>query len=428
MTWKTLLPVGVAWAALAGPALAGHNPVGVLATPLPPGPGTYVPDAGPLAAPVINAVGVTKHGRQLYDVFPAGWGKKAHRTDDPGRRLFDDACRTPADECFGWVDLEFLFWGTRATAPPPLLTVGPATTGLAAVPPGVAGAPGQPTTEAFFGGFGTLTQFRPGFRVEAGMWKDEHAEEAVFARFVMLGSASEGRSAGAFGQAGLAAPGRAPGGTVLLGYPGLAQGVADASIQTDLYAADFNMQGCLCDRGSCRLDLLGGFRYVYLGDRLDRSFATTAQPGNPDAGRQTFGEDSFRTRNDFYGPQVGLGFGHRSGPFSVRARGLVALGVTVSDLDGSMTRTAVGGGLPLAHGAPSSRNTSEYFAVVPEIGVKLGWQPCDHLRFTVGYDWLYWSRVRRAADAYAYTVGPDVRNAGTDVWAQGVNVGVELRY
>ena len=77
-------------------------------------------------------------------------------------------------------------------------------------------------------------------------------------------------------------------------------------------------------------------------------------------------------------------------------------------------------------GATASRNTSTYFAAVPEVGVKFGCQPHRHVRFTAGYDWLYWSRVRRAADAYG--LGPVARNNGTDVWVQGFNLGVEIRY
>lgn len=436
MSWKALVPAGVVWAAVAGPAAAGDLPKSVLATPLPPGPGVLVPDGGPLAAPVITPLGVTRHGHQLFDVIPAGWDKHGHKTTDPGRRLYEQVCSTPADECCGWVDLEFLFWATRGVSPPPLLTTGPA-----AAAPGVAGALGQPTTAVLFGGGRTLDEFRPGFRVEAGLWRDEHAEEAAFVRFFMIGSESDGRSAGAYGQTVLAVPQGVPGGTlpVYAGYPGVSRGVAEASTQTDFYGADGNLTGCLCDRGWGRLDLLGGFRYVYLGDRLDRQFATTATPIDaagplvpgvggpfvPPAGSQLFEEDSVRTRNNFYGGQLGLGFGHRYGQLSGQVRGLVALGATVSHLDTSSTRTAAG--VPgVVGGAMSSSNTSTYFAAVPEVGVRFGWQPCSHVRFTAGYDWLYWSRVRRAADAYS--LGPTIRNNGTDVWAQGFSGGIEIRY
>jgi hypothetical protein len=432
VTWKTLLPAGVAWAALAGPAAAGNLPKSVLATPLPPGPGTVVvPGGGPLAAPVITPAGTTKHGRQLFDVIPAGWGDgEPIRTRHPERHLFGkdhapDLGPPACGESCGWVGLEFLFWATRSVSPPPLLTTGPASAA-----PGVAAALGQPTTDVLFGRGGRLDEFRPGFRLEAGLYRDETAREALFTRLFFLGSASEGRSAASFGQAVLALPQAPPGGgtfPLYVGYPGLTAGVADASVQTDFFGADVNLQRRLCDAGTCRFDAIGGFRYLHLGDRLDRRFATTALPGTPVAGGQLLGEESVRTRNNFYGGQVGLGASGRWGAVTAQARLLVALGVTDSDLDGSFTRTAVGGGLPLPVGvAVGGRAESDFFAVVPEAGLKLGWQPCDHVRFTVGYDWVYWSRVRRAPEAF--TRGPIPRGGGTDIWAQGFNAGLELRY
>ncbi|MBX9627337.1 MAG: BBP7 family outer membrane beta-barrel protein [Gemmataceae bacterium] len=431
MTWKTLLPAGVAWAVLAGPAAAGEPPKSVLATPLPPRPGTVaIPDGGPLAAPVITPAGTTKHGHQLFDVIPTGWEREAHRTSHPERHLLGkepgpDACLAPCGEQWGWVGLEFLFWGTRSVSVPPLLTTGPA---FAA--PGIAGAVGQPTTDVLFGGGGRLDEFRPGFRLEVGMYRDESAREAIFARFFFLGSESEGRSAGSFGPAVLALPQARPGGgsaPLYVGYPGLSAGVADASVQTDFYGVDANLQRRLCGAGTCRFDALGGFRYLYIGDRLDRQFATTSDPTSVVPGVRAFGEDSVRTRNNFYGGQVGLGASGRWGALTAQARLLVALGVTDSELDTSFTRTAVGGPFVApASVALGGRSQSDFFAVVPEAGFKLGWQPRDHVRFTAGYDWVYWSRVRRAPEAY--TLGPVPRGGGTDVWAQGFNLGLELRY
>ncbi|MBX9579951.1 MAG: BBP7 family outer membrane beta-barrel protein [Gemmataceae bacterium] len=435
MTWKTLLPAGLAWAALAGPAVAGDLPKSVLATPLPPGPGATVPAGGPLAAPVITPAGTTKHGHQLFDVIPTGWGDGGSiRTSHPERHLLGkdhapDHCPPaypPAcGESRGWVGLEFLFWATRSVSVPPLLTSGPASAA-----PGVAGALGRPTTDILFGRGGQLDEFRPGFRLEAGLYRDESAREAIFARFFFIGSESEGRSAASFGQAVLALPQALPGGgtfPLYVGYPGLTAGVADASVQTDFFGVDANLQRRLCDSGTCRFDAIGGFRYLYLGDRLDRRFALTSDPNSVVPGVRAFGEESVRTRNNFYGGQVGLGASGRWGALTAQARLLVALGVTDSELDGSLTRTAVGGPFLVPVGAAVGGGShSDYFAVVPEAGVKFGWQPRDHLRFTVGYDWVYWSRVRRAPEAFA--LGPVPRGGGTDVWAQGFNAGLELRY
>src|SRR5262249_39282749 len=86
------------------------------------------------------------------------------------------------------------------------------------------------------------------------------------------------------------------------------------------------------------------------------------------------------------------------------------------------------------------------FAVVPELNLKLGYQFSPSLRFTVGYDLIYWSRVIRPGGqvdpvldvnqipnfgAVAPPVAvsrPAVLFKDTDFWAQGISFGVELRY
>ena len=58
--------------------------------------------------------------------------------------------------------------------------------------------------------------------------------------------------------------------------------------------------------------------------------------------------------------------------------------------------------------------------------MRLGYHPTDHLRLSLGYNFLYWSRVRRAPDEY--NLSPVLSNRTTDFWAQGFNVGLEVRY
>jgi hypothetical protein len=113
----------------------------------------------------------------------------------------------------------------------------------------------------------------------------------------------------------------------------------------------------------------------------------------------------------------------------------VALGVTVAraDLDGS---TVVGpAGVPvglLVGPANTVHGQSTYFAAVPEASLGFGYQACESLRLTAGYTFLYWSRVRRAADQIDLTAGspdrPAFRDVTGDYWAQGVRLGAEWRF
>ena len=61
-----------------------------------------------------------------------------------------------------------------------------------------------------------------------------------------------------------------------------------------------------------------------------------------------------------------------------------------------------------------------------ELGVKLGWHPWEHVRLTLGYNYLYWSAVRRAQDQFNLT--PALQNQTTAFWAQGFTWGMEVRF
>ena len=89
------------------------------------------------------------------------------------------------------------------------------------------------------------------------------------------------------------------------------------------------------------------------------------------------------------------------------------------------------------------RYTQNDFAVIPELGVTLGYDITERLRATVGYSFIYWSRVARPGDQIDMAVNPSyIPNHGppvgaaypqfefntTDLWIQGANVGLELRF
>jgi hypothetical protein len=188
--------------------------------------------------------------------------------------------------------------------------------------------------------------------------------------------------------------------------------------------------------------------------------------------------DQFGTHNDFYGGQVGARGRFDWGRFSVSAGAKVALGDMHQEVDvngntsftGTTTVTPVHtillAGIPLntATGAPAvvtpvngqspgglfaqptnfGRHQRDMFAVVPEGNFQLGYRVTDHFRATVGYTFFYMSSVARPGDQIDRAVnanflmvpptpgGParpfDYRIAGTDYWAQGIDVGLEFRY
>ena len=99
----------------------------------------------------------------------------------------------------------------------------------------------------------------------------------------------------------------------------------------------------------------------------------------------------------------------------------------------------------LALSSNSGTFTRDRFAVVPEVGLRVGYQVTNNLRVFVAYNFLYISEVVRPGDqidrilntnlippfspaAPAGPVHPVVPFKSTDLWVQGVSFGLEWRY
>jgi hypothetical protein len=211
------------------------------------------------------------------------------------------------------------------------------------------------------------------------------------------------------------------------------------------------------------LGALFGFRYLDLEEDLDVIQTTQALQGggltiagNPVAALAI--EDRFRTRNQFYGGQLGVGGEYRWGPAFASLRTTVALGPNhevieiagqTSEIGGS--QVAPGGllaagllGGPL--GGNMGRQVTNRFTVVPEVNGRLGAQLASYLRVWVGYTFLYVNDVARpgpqidaninprvvpTSPAFGSTSGlpaPRPTVVRNDFYAHGVQFGLELRY
>src|SRR5207244_8299127 len=206
-----------------------------------------------------------------------------------------------------------------------------------------------------------------------------------------------------------------------------------------------------------------GFRSVHLDEDLSiiqnsillpgASAGFAGSPINPPGGVSL--TDRFDDRNDFYGAQVGLRGEYGGGGFFVNASGKVAIGGTheVTNTAGvtehfpfTGSSTLVPGGL-LALATNSGRARHDMFAVVPELGINVGYQINPLWRVFVGYNFLYISDVVRPGDQVNRTVNPNFVPVSqqfgtltgtalqpapsfqrTDFWVQGINLGLEFRY
>ncbi len=215
---------------------------------------------------------------------------------------------------------------------------------------------------------------------------------------------------------------------------------------------------------------LVGFRYMDLKEDMSMYTTTTNNPNLPGSfilfPGGGFGpgsgatQDSFSTRNQFYGGNVGAEARATFGKFFVDVTGKVALGDTHESLNvagltavsgtNALTGAAVSGYYPggiLALPTNSGHFTKDNFSVIPEVELKLGFLITENIRATVGYDFMYWSSVARPGDQINSAVDPrSIPSAGpiftpgaaftgpvplfksTDFWAQGVTFGLEFAF
>jgi hypothetical protein len=187
-----------------------------------------------------------------------------------------------------------------------------------------------------------------------------------------------------------------------------------ASNEMSLLGGDINMRKQLCCADSCnggyRVDLLVGYRILSLQENLevDEYVNSTAPPGS------ILVQDKFTTNNVFNGGQIGIDAECAKNGWIFGIRSLVALGVTTETVNISgltvinsalSPQIVLPGGL-LAQKTNMGYYTREAFAVVPDVGVRFGRQITENIRFTVGYDFLYWSNVLHAANQVDTVVNP----------------------
>ncbi len=338
-----------------------------------------------------------------------------------------------------------LWWMKDSPAPPPLVSTGNI---------------GEAGTNVVLGGKQLDTGMHPGFRVTAGYWEKE--KWGLEASFFYLSSQSTGRSVSSSGQIDsqlLLVPFynvlRQEEDSSFLSFPGAFSGQAHEEMSSRMFGAELMGGTNLVSNRRWKVDLLGGFRYLNLREKF--SLATSSPFIDiPNDIYQTI--DQFNTTNHFYGPQAGLRASSGWGPLTVNGTFKLALGAMVQsvDIDGSLLTNEFNA-LSSAFKYPGgyfaqSTNIGEHsqtdFAVIPEVGLNLGYRITDRINVFAGYTFLYTNNVVRPGDQIdrsinpsqgaTYTGLPDTQLIGaarpafsfkeSDFWAQGVNMGIEYRF
>ncbi len=456
----------------AGPALSGSSPLPP-PTPLMPAaplPGAPVTSGPFLGGPVFSAPppGVPMVGGPVMPdaACPGCAGGALPAPADacmpplPGGVFVPDA--QPCGHIF-YGSVEYLLWWIRNGNLPVLLAAGPTPADLAT------GVP--PIAQVLYGGGPITSQERSGFRVTVGSWLSACQNWGVEGSYFFLGrrgSSFEGSGMGLPGSGDIFRPftnvvNRAgvPFGPdyELIARQDMAAGNFAVTTSNELWGADLNLRKNILLGCRWRLDGLAGFRYLHFDERLDIAESVMTLPMPSTAMVSVM--DHFKTTNDFYGGQLGLAGQIRRGPWTLDLTTKVALGTNhqTVDISGGQaflvntgTSTMMGTapfGL-LAQPTNIGTRSRDVFAVVPEVGMNLGYQWTPHLKLFVGYNFLYWSNVLRAGDQVDTVLDVNTRPTGpspiigpptnrpqmrpivpfrdSDFWAQGINFGLQFTW
>lgn len=388
-------------------------------------------------------------------------------------------CHIGPEGCY-WASAEYLLWWTKDGPLPTALATTSTTPG-----PGSFGAIGQPGTSVVIGNssfdYGTLS----GARFELGGWLNERhtlgIDAALF--FLKQGEASAAAASNAAGAPLLARPIfnvlTNTQSVFLVSMPtpppgALAGGIAVTS-QSQFWGLESNLIRNLYYSECFRADLTFGFRNLNLEENLSIAQSTSLVPGGMGAlifsgapagavTNQLVLVDRFGAVNHFYGGQIGGRFQWYRGCWVFDVITKVALGVnheavnilgqTNAAFAGGGAGTATGGLLALNNSNYGTRinDTTNYFAVAPEVKLSVGYQLGRHLRAMAGWDFLYLSGVARPGNHIDTAVNPTLVPASasfapstplspatgpfapnlsirqTDFWAQGINFGLLFTY
>lgn len=404
-----------------------------------------------------DACGSCRSSRSLFGNFLGHCGLEDCDSCGHGCGLFDGChtgCCEPRDHM--WVRGEYLLWMITRQRVPSLLIQ----TNNAVAPNQV--VIGDPNTNIIVGDGDIRNEIHSGGRFSFGFWFPRHSDFGLDTSFFFLGQRDNHleRSGTAnntfalgrpFFEVRTDVPGVVGEASELVSFPGLLNGTLSVDYATRLYGGDINLRKKLCCGPNFWLDGMLGYRYTVLSDDLTIREDLVAL--NPDGSRTNFVvTDSFSTRNQFHGAQIGL-----EGECKIRriwfigGYGKVALGNVhqTVDINGQSFNSVTGSSPVGLYGMPTNNGRYERnrFAVMPEFGLKVGVNVTDHLRLYAGYSAMYLSNVVRAGDQIDRVVNtsqlpvqrggvgqlvgparPAVLFKTSDFWASGVNFGAELHY
>jgi hypothetical protein len=357
--------------------------------------------------------------------------------------------------------VEYLLWWLKPGSIPPLVTAGAATDPIP-------GALGQPGTSVLLGDR-IAVGGASGVRVSGTYWILDPELLSIEGNYFALETRSAHFNFASNGAGVLARPFFNPSANGGVGgedadvfsFPSKEAGSLTVTDSSRLWGAEGNLRLSPPGLGPTgpHCSILGGFRYLALDEQLGADETVIDLPVGQSRNQNIFRTDNIGTTNRFNGGQVGIGVGFSAWRMSLDLQAKVAVGqlVETANLSGNTRITDQGTGAVLAAAndraflvQPSNVGSLSFtrVAIVPEADLTWVVDFNDRVHLVVGYTFLYWNHVARPGDqidrviniqpvplagAAALRPASGARPLFTSIndssfWAQGINVGLELRF
>ncbi len=353
-----------------------------------------------------------------------------------------------------FLSAEVLLWFINGQEVPALVTQG-------SVADARAGALGQPGTQVLFGGGNLQNDFAAGGRFTAGYWFGSQNIIGVDAQYFFLGQVANNYVYQGFGN------------TQTVGRPFVnalnnvqqveqvyqpaihpnpqgnsVAGSVTVHTQEQFDGATANLRWGLIRRPRWTTDIQTGFRWQQFNEQLGIVENLADTSANARGGFIV--SDQFQTFNNFYGGNFSALNTLQLGRWSLGFNGKLGVGITNQSatingytlINENGVVNAYPGGL-LAQKSNMGTYNQSVFTVVPEMDINVGFLLSERIRFTVGYNLIYWSNVARPGALIDPVVNPNQLPPPTtvtgpmrpafnwnnqDLWITGANIGLEYKY
>ena len=313
-----------------------------------------------------------------------------------------------------FASVEYLHWWNKGRHLPPLVTTSPIPTAQAD-----AGVLGEPNTTTLFGDENIGGDLQAAGRLTVGMWLDEAASVGVGVRVFGVEGHNSGFSRFSDGTSILAVPffNEDPlvdaEDALLVGFPNLSQGSVNVWAENEVFGGQIFMRHMLDQGRDYRLDMLLGYRFNRINDDLQIVENITDNFLN----QFTF-SDLFQTRNEYHAGEIGLIGEYQCGRWTYSGLGSISYGSMNQRVTISGENSITAGGTVTTPGGLFAQptNIGDYernlTAWCPEAGVKMAYAVTPRLSVSVGYTFLYWSRIALAGDQIDRNVNGTQLNGG----------------